>query len=98
MPPTPEQAEPSRPAPTQAGRLAFWAAVAATTGVLAAVALAALQIGDAAPSAAHAWLLALGAAGCAAGVAWTLWRQRELEAALREARTEVRALTELCDT
>ena len=78
------------------GRLALWAAAAATVGVLVADALA-LRHGGAAPTATQAWLLGLGSAGCAIAVGWALWRQRRLDAALREAQAQARALIELCD-
>ena len=78
------------------GRLALWAAAAATVGVLVADALA-LRHGGAAPTATQAWLLGLGSAGCAIAVGWALWRQRQLDATLREARAQSRALVELCD-
>ncbi len=82
-----------RPAPTPAdavGRSPVHrsAQVAALTTVglalvLAAVAL--LSLSAAQPSPALPWLLAVGLACAGAAIGWTLWRQRALEAALRDA-------------
>ena len=59
---------------------------AAATGLAFVLALQALLAGSASePAPALPWLLAIGLACSAAAIGWTLWRQRALEIALRDA-------------
>ncbi|MCO5123130.1 MAG: ATP-binding protein [Rhizobacter sp.] len=64
-----------------------WVAALIATGLAFALAIQALLAGNAAaPPPALPWLLAAGLACAAAAIGWTLWRQRALEIALRDAR------------
>ena len=89
-----DPAEPAERSSTPAGRLTLAVAVAATLAAFALSGLALVRSGSAAPGPVEAWLLALGMACVAAAVAWSLWRQRELSSALRQARAETLAWLE----
>jgi len=70
-------------------RSAAWLAAWLATAVSIALALQALlQPGAPVPATRLLWLLVLGMACTAAAVAWMLWRQRDLDRALRDARFE----------
>ena len=76
------------------------ALVAATLSTAATLALAVwsvVHLGSGAPPAAVHWLLVAATASAAGAVAWTLWRQGEVAAALADARLEASRLRDLVD-